>query len=275
MSKFQESDHWQVSYPDDLVRHIDQFRKKYFRYEIYDKVLLDYIREYLGKGPISLLSLGCGTAWHEINLDKFGLSVVGVDRHKESMALAQENITKSEAKVRLLEWDFIDESDSPPAALTPESFDVILMLMIPVSIADHASAIQSVEKFLRPGGIVIVSLFGWEDRTIPDETLYESNTEVVDLAEEGGFGVRLNYYEYDGNMVDWSAIYLVGANGESPRMYRDRDLLEVSPERMGEDPVGLPKEIFELLPSRQLRECGDGLTPPRVYEYFAGWKKRE
>ena len=38
--------HWEVGYPNGLIKIIDYFRMKYFQYDIFDQVIDKYVKKY-------------------------------------------------------------------------------------------------------------------------------------------------------------------------------------------------------------------------------------
>ena len=267
---------WDVRYPDSLMKYIDHFRVKYFKYDIYDRVLSDYIKEHKRSNGVTLCSLGCGTAHHEIELAKHGFRVTGIDRHSESLELGKRHVAASGQDVTLIECNMTDEKAVKKAFEGKEEhFDVIVMLLIPLSVDDHDQAFKIFAPYLKQGGLFITSLFGY-DSDLPniartDHGFEKSDIEVAEWGKEKDFVVRLNAYRYANTIIHWDAVYVYQEEGRLC-MKRDHDILEVTEEGSGSDPFSLG-EAYTLLPSRHIHECGPGLTPPYVYEYLIGWRK--
>lgn len=269
---------WDVTYPDSLMKYIDRFRIKYFRYEIYDAVLANYIQEHLRSSDVELCSLGCGTAHHEIELAKHGYKVTGVDQHGESLDLGKQHVKAAGVEVTLVECDIMNEDSVRRAFNGLENhFDVIVMLLIPLSIDDHDQAFKVLTPYLKKGGLFVTSLFGYNsslpDIARTDAGFETSDIEVADLEDGEGFIVRMNSHRYTEKVIYWDAVYVYQESGNLC-MKRDHDILEVTEEGSGKDPFNLGAK-FTLLPTRRITECGPGLTPPYVYEYLSAWRKGE
>lgn len=266
-------DSWEVSYPPGLMKYIDYFRLKYFQYEVYDRVLADYIERHKRTAGRRLLSLGCGTGHHEVELAKLGFDVVGMDRNEESLYIARQNVATAGVEVALLECDFLSPGDLGSQLDSLGSFDVAAMLMIPLSSADHRRAALQCADALRPGGIFVTGFFGYADPIDPDRLVMESGVEVADGPRGTDFAVRLNYHEYHRDVVEWDAVYLFYDEESRLQMARDHDVLEVIEERMGADPLEMPEDVLRVLPSHRIVECQEGHSPPHLYEYLVAWRR--
>lgn len=58
--------HWQITYPQGMIKYVDFFRNELFQYEIYDAVVQKYINKYANIEVNKLCALGCGTGRHEV-----------------------------------------------------------------------------------------------------------------------------------------------------------------------------------------------------------------
>lgn len=269
-----QQDSWQVRYPEGLVRYIDYFRQKYFQYEVFDEVLHSYVSEHLNTSGNRLCSLGVGTGRHEVELTKMGFEITGIERNRESLAIAREHISNSGVKVNLLECDFLNQDDLKRQLQGYALFDVVALLFVPISIKDRQKTVMNMAKYLAPGGIFVTGLFGYSQNVDTKRLKIVSDVEVADSPDKSDYAVRLNYYEYHNNIVNWDAIYLVHDEDGNLRMVRDHDILTVNPEQDGVDPFDLDPEMFDLLPSYRITETHETINPPLLCNYFIGWRKK-
>lgn len=268
---------WTVRYPEGLVPYLELFRVDYIPYDTYDRVLCDYLREHVGREPLRVCSLGCGTGQHENNLVRAGHHVVGVDCHAESLDQARRNAADAGVELTLILGDITDEKSLAGALRDQAPFDAAIMLGVQLSMDDHARSALNISKYLRPGGAFVAGLWGYQDGFDPNLQTQESCVEIAGSATGGPFAVRLNTYSYyrdaERFMIDWDSVYLFpGPSGEARLHRRETDRMEIAPERSGIDPLGLQGVQFELLPARRLVECGDTMCLPHTYEYLIGWR---
>lgn len=266
---------WEVGYPDGLVKYIDYFRKKYFQYDVLDSVVDNYIKNNSNLCVKKICSLGSGTGRHEVELSKLGYDVIGLEKNKESVEISNNYVQAQNTNVLIKECDFLNEDDVDKVMSQIGMVDAVVMLLIPISISDYAVAANNMSKWIKPGGLFVVDNFGYEKEIDPSKLLIESNVEVANDPYSEKYAVRLNYYEYKNNIVDWNAIYLYHDKDNKLCMKRDHDILDVVPEEEGIDPLRLNKSEFEMVPTHKITECEEGLTPPYLYEYLVGWRKMQ
>jgi SAM-dependent methyltransferase len=155
-----------------------------------------------------------------------------------------------------------------------DKFDVIILLFIPISTYDYNRALENFKKYLKPGGIFITNCFGYRENIDRDRLVLRSDIEFLENPETRQPVVRLNYYEFKKDIVNWDAIYLVPEENGYIKMKRDHDILSVCPEEEIKDPIYVNKGEFEILPNYQITECNDSMTPPALYEYLVGRRYR-
>lgn len=265
---------WEVSYPPGLIRYINLFRIQNFNYAEFNRQMLEYACRH-AVGPIGkILSVGAGTGTREQELASRGYEVHGLERHVESLSIAGQEQQKLQPEgLSISACDFLDPQDVK-AVLGNTQFDLLLMISIPVSLADHVRTAEILARNLRSGGVFLTGLWGWSDTECEASIARdESSIEVAcDPEDSSDFAVRLNYYRYRFRQISWDAVYLYkDANGQL-RMDRDHDELAMSPEGMGEAGLPMPIDLYEQLPTTPVADC-PALAPPGVYEYFAGWRK--
>lgn len=264
--------HWEVGYPNGLIKIIDYFRMKYFQYDIFDQVIDKYVKKYCrSKGKV-ICSLGSGTGRHEVELAKKGYTVFGLERNEESVKISREYINSSGVDVKILQCDFLNEEEVDKAMKTIGKVDVVALLLIPISIQDYSVAANNLAKWLKAGGIFLADNFGYVESIDSDRIHIESNIEVAESPDKKDYAVRMNYYEYKNNIVNWDAVYLYYKDNKLV-MERDHDILDVYPEADYPDCLQLNQEIYEILPNYRVVECDKCLAPPHLYEYIIGRRK--
>lgn len=267
-------DSWEVSYSEGLVKYIDYFRKKYFQYDVFDTVIEGYIKKNIKTNGKKICSLGSGTGRHEVELSKLGYEVIGLERNAEAVKLSREYVEECNANVKIMQCDFLKKDELDRVMEKIGQVDIVVLLLIPISISDYAVAANNMAKWIKPGGVFVSDNFGYEDDIDTSRLVIESDVEVADNPNGDGYAVRMNYYEYRGNLINWDAIYFYHDENNQLRMNRDHDILDVVPEEEGVDPLNLDKNDFERLPNYRVTECEAGLNPPHLYEYLVGWRKK-
>jgi len=266
-------EHWEVTYPQGIMRYIEYFRLKNNQVEKYDTALAKYIKTHCRSSGFRICSLGCGTGEREIDLANRGFEVVGIECHEESVAIANQSVVTSKANVDLITCDILEFDEIDKILHNKKLFDAVIMIAVPLSIVDHARVVRHFAKYITTGGMFVTGLWGYT-RDIPREGDYASYIEVATSPTKDDFAVRLNYYEYTGNIIKWDAVYLYRDLNGHVRMERDDDILEVTPEQDGTDPLDTDEELFEQLPTYRVTECHPKMLPPYVYEYLIGWRKK-
>lgn len=261
---------WQVCYPEGVVEYLDLFRDKYLQYEIFDPLLHQYIQKYKKSKGNRVCSLGAGTGRHEIDLAKYGYDVVGLERDKRSVEIANELFGINQVSVNMKECDFLKLEEVDRVCGDLEKFDVIILLFIPISTYDYHCALENLKKYLKPGGIFITNCFGYRESIDRNKKVLRSDIEVLNDAKGEKTIVRLNYYEFENDIVNWDAIYLVPDENGVLHMKKDHDILSVCPEGEVKDPIYVNTDEFEILPNYKITECNDSMTPPCLYEYLVG-----
>ncbi|MBO0439022.1 class I SAM-dependent methyltransferase [Candidatus Enterococcus ikei] len=262
-------DSWEVSYPKGVIECLDLFRDKYLQYDTFDPILHDYIQTHLESGGKRVCSLGAGTGRHEVDLAKLGYDVVGLERDALSVQMASEYINSHGVEVEMHECDFLIPDNIENCLREQEKFDVVILLFIPISMYDYNRSLQFLSRYLKPGGIFVTNCFGYRNSIDRGKRVLDSDIEVCERKSKNDIIVRLNYYEYKNDIVDWDAIYLLEEDGQLV-MKRDHDTLCVMPEEEYEDPLNVDRDIFEILPNYQIWEAEDCMTPPNLYEYLVG-----
>ena len=269
---------WEITYPDGLIKYVDFFRKKNFQYEIYDRVVKDYIDEH-SKIPVSeICSLGCGTGRHEVQLAKMGYNVVGIERNQESLPILQTLFSNERINtINVIEADFLDKNVLS-RKLNGRQFDCIVLLFIPLSIEDVKKIVCLFELYLKEGGLLITNqFFGYEDGFKPQCTLSDcdfANNPFEDESQNCEFCVRLNTYKYRDSIIDWTAVYIFYDNNHCLQMKRDHDIIEVLRHDSYIKTLQLDdSSSMELLPLREVTECTQEMNMPKTSDYIVAWRK--
>ena len=264
---------WQVAYPDGVIKYIDLFREKYFQYNIFDQVVKDYIDKHSKSNGKHVVSLGSGTGRHEVELAKLGYQVIGLERNEESLAIAREYSEKIGVTVDFQKCDFLNEMELNYVMKTIGEVDIILLLFIPISIGDYGKALCNMKRWIKNGGIFVADNFGYTTAVDQSHIITKSNVEVATDPISDKDVVRLNYYEYFNNVVNWDAIYLYYDDENTLVMKKDHDILEVVPEKDVKNLLIMDEEGLEFLPTYRVTECEEYIAPPYLYEYLIGWRK--
>jgi SAM-dependent methyltransferase len=273
---------WTVSYPRGMVKYIDFFREKFCQYDIYDKVVNDYIERY-ASGPIeTICSLGAGTGRHENTLaEHYGYKIIGLEQNKESIDIANERNISDFNKVKMVSCNFLDAKDVEKALKDADTpFDCVIMLFISVSLDDQREAMSIMKKYLKKDGLFIVDILSYEHgfsplemRTISDNDYAPDPFANRDVPEqERDFCMRMNFYQYKKNIIEWTAIYFYNEEGQL-KMQNDHDTLEVM--LPNEAKEFFEKDIeMEALAPHIVTECGKDLTPVNTMQYIIGLRKK-
>lgn len=270
--------HWEITYPAGMVKFVDFFRSKNFQYELYDKVVKEYIDEH-SKIPVSkVCSLGSGTGRHEVHLARMGYDVVGIERNLESLPILNALFSKEGLDtIDVIEADFLD-SAVLSKKLSDKQFDCIVLLFVPLSLDDVKKVVELFEPHLKTGGLLITNqFFGYEDGFVPQCTLSENdfaNNPFQEDGKEAEFCVRLNTYKYRDSMIDWTAVYIYYDDNGCLQMGRDRDILEILHLESYVETLRLENcPSMELLPAREVTECASEMNMPKTSDYIVAWRK--
>jgi SAM-dependent methyltransferase len=117
---------------------------------------VDYYVKRLGEENISLypgrvLSVGSGTGYHEIELKKRGVDVVGIDYSEEISSVACALCDRLGLPPLFSQGDITTRT-----AFEDDSFDYVLCTQVLHHIRDVDSALIEVHRVLKPGGAVII-----------------------------------------------------------------------------------------------------------------------
>ncbi|WP_305139868.1 class I SAM-dependent methyltransferase [Thomasclavelia cocleata] len=264
---------WNVTYPNGVIKYIDMFRKKYFQYPVFDKVVSKYIDSNSIIQCKKICSLGSGTGRHEVELAKLGYEVIGLERNEESLEIANKYIKQNNVNVQLHKCDFLKEDELDNVMAIVGKVDAVVLLLIPISISDYKKAAINMHKWINNGGVFIVDNFGYEDYINPNELKITSNCEVA--SDDDSYSLRINYYEYMNNIVNWDAIYLFYDEFGKLVMSRDHDILDIIPETQVNEILNLNTTKYKTLNSYRVNECTKYICPPYLYEYIIGWLKSD
>lgn len=277
--KMQEKNHWQITYPQGMVKYIDFFREELFQYEIYDRVIKQYIEKYTQIDVKSICSLGCGTGRHEIEFKKMGYDVIGVERNSESFPIVESMFdSHGVERIKMIEADFFS-ADLLRQRFDPQQFDCILLLFVPLSIEDTVRLAEIFKYFLKPGGLFITNQFlGYDEGFIPNVTLcdndYAENPFQKNLPyQEREFCVRLNTYKYMENIIDWTAVYIFTSEDGQVKMMRDHDIIDVLFRDSYEKRLKTQNEGMELMPLYEVTEIRSEANMPKTTDCIVAWRK--
>lgn len=262
---------WSVNYPNGIIKYIDMFRRKYFQYPVFDRAVSQYINTNSLITCRRICSLGSGTGRHEVELAKLGYEVIGLERNEESLEIANEYIKENKANVKLYKCDFLKEKELNNVMEKIGMVDAAVLLLIPISIYDYKIAALNMQKWIKKGGLFVVDNFGYKKNIDTKNLKITSNCEVA--SDNENYAVRINYYEYKDNIVNWDAIYLFYDDFGKLTMKKDHDILDIIPEDEVNEKIKLNIN-YAILNSYKVKECSEYICPPYLYEYLIGWIKK-
>jgi len=145
------------------------------RVALLNPVLLDLLGDVAGK---DLLDAGCGEGYLSRMLAKRGARVRAVDASAGMLAIARER-TPEEAGI-----DYLQASCEDLAALSDDTFDVVVSNMVLQDLAGYEAALGEFARVLRPGGRLVFSVLhpcfsapgcGWIRNYRGDRLLWRSD----------------------------------------------------------------------------------------------------
>jgi SAM-dependent methyltransferase len=146
----------------------------------YDAECATLVSAFAETRPVaSVLDLGCGTGAHAARLSAMGYSVVGVDRSKPMLDIARDRARAGiGSDVRYVEGDI-------RSVVIGETFDAVICMFAVLGYqttdADVESALGTVRRHLRPGGIFVFDV--WNGTAV--ESIGPS-TRTKTVPSEGG-----------------------------------------------------------------------------------------
>jgi SAM-dependent methyltransferase len=131
---------------------------------------IGFLRGLAETTPGPVLELGCGTGRVAIPLAEAGHRVVGLDRSRPMLDLAERRRRSLEPEVRrrlrFVEADMTDFDLGPRFGLVFAAFRVFMCLLDPAS---QRAALRQIRRHLRPDGLLVIDLFDpLLDRITPD-----------------------------------------------------------------------------------------------------------
>ena len=272
--------HWQITYPQGMIKYVDFFRNELFQYEIYDAVVQKYINKYANIEVNKLCALGCGTGRHEVQLKRMGYEIIGVERNRDSFPVIEAVFRENGVEpISLVEADFFD-FELLKKKLKSQHFDCITLLFVPLSIEDTVKLVDIFEYFLKPGGLFISNQFiGYEEGFTPNITLcdndYAENPLQKDLPyKEREYCVRVNTYKYKKNLIDWTAVYIFTDENGVVRMERDHDIIDVLLKDEYGSRLKSTNSSMELLPLYEVNEISTDANMPKTKDCIVAWRKK-
>lgn len=272
--------HWQITYPEGAIKYVDFFRNELFQYRVYDAVVQQYIQRYANIEIKNMCALGCGTGRHEMEFKRMGYEITGIERNSESFPVVQAVFQQNGIEpINMVKADFFN-FELLKTKLKPQQFDCITLLFVPLSIPDTLKLVDIFEYFLKPGGIFISNQFmGYPDGFKPNITLsdndYAENPLHKDLPfAEREYCVRLNTYKYNGNIIDWTAVYIYSDKNGNLRMVRDHDIIDVLIKDNYKERLVSDNHNMEFLPIYEVHEINDDANIPKTTDCIVAWRKK-
>lgn len=120
----------------------------------YADIYLDEVREHLPDGQaLKILEAGCGTGRLMIPIARMGHHLTGIDYHRDSLRLAQQNLDAAGVRARLIEADLLDALSNMDDA----SFDVALAIESLYVNEHYDKILEHLARIVRPGGLLFIS----------------------------------------------------------------------------------------------------------------------
>lgn len=102
--------------------------------------------------PTKILDIGCGTGGHLLNLAKRGYEVVGIDKSKSMVQIAEEKIRKYKIRARIMAGDVLDFSLN-------EKFDACISMFAVINYIVETDylikAFNNIRRHLKQGALFI------------------------------------------------------------------------------------------------------------------------
>lgn len=134
---------------DDWVKHADSNDYRNF-------LLMPRALSMLGDvRGLRVLDLGCGDGGYARELAHRGANVTGIDGSARLIEIAGERTVAAGLKVR---YRCANASALAQADVEPASFDLVLAAMSLMDVEDYPSAVREVNRTLKPGGELMMSI---------------------------------------------------------------------------------------------------------------------
>ena len=255
--KLNNDNSWEILYPDDCIRFIEAFRRKYWNHESVCTILDSFFKA--NSNIKTICELGSGGGTNLFALEKFGYNCLGVERNKESVEMSNNRAIESGSNVRFIEASFMDE-------LNIEVQDAIVSLFVPISIADMKDLGLQAAPYIRKGGYFACMLLA----VLPDyeEINHTSKYDMETLEVDGDRVIRFNFYVKNGNKISYEGVYIANSSG-SPNMFVDKDIYElVNNERL----IDFPDSMYTHV-TRLPIIAKSGQAPPMTFELIDIYQK--
>lgn len=195
-----EYDSMQSGWSDELTSfHEDVAGDRHFIDQASHQYVLRQIPKFLQPSPNVILEIGCSSGFllKKIRKDFPSEIIMGADVVRKSLY----NLHTQMQDVPLLRFNLLD------CPLYDNSVDMIIMLNVLEHIKDDFTALQQVNRILKPSGVVIIevpagpNLYDFYDKSLQHFRRY-SSISLKALAEKQGFQVlsqsHLGFFLYPG-----------------------------------------------------------------------------
>lgn len=252
MKPIEREEHsWRVSYPQDCVRYIEAFRRHYWDHQGVCRLLEEFFST--RSDVQSICELGSGAGTNLMYLSRSGYSCFGYDANKESISISQERANQAGQDIEFTLLDFTSE-------LPKRTFDAVLSLFVPISLADMESLALRAREIIRPDGYFACMLLA----VLPefaDQTDNDVNTNEF-LEVDGVDVLRMNFFHKRGHQISFDGVYLANEEG-GIRMFRDRDRYDLL--TSFEQKLNLPSNLYRHVDRYRIYGKKDQ-CPPMTYE---------
>lgn len=219
-----------------IAKYWDVIQQERVDYKIEAKRIVEMFE---GKNINRVLDIACGTGSHLIELTKLGHKCTGIDLSPEMIDVAHKKVGQLQLAIDFHQGD-LRKLD------IKEKFDAVIGLYVMTSIVndeEFKSALWAVARVLRDKGLFIFNVLNAKFKSpMPPMPGAPPAIFFMDVAKETEDVkiVRLNSVQLQGNIQDWTAIYLIEENGQLS--------LEISKDKL---------RLFNLDEvKRLLQECG-------------------
>lgn len=243
---------WRITYPTGIISFLEAFRNKFLDYEEICRILDKFFKEQKVRIR-NICELGSGTGTNLISLAQKGYNCLGLDSNYESIKIAHQRAHESGIDITFKHMDFFEKI---PSKLQ----DAMLVLFVPLSIADMSKLAIRMAHRIRQGGYFICIMLGMATEVKHRRIAQYQDIEYVTI--EKGIVIRFNFYSKLDRQVEWDAIYLI-ENEDRFRVAHDHDTFDLI---MDDQILQLPKNLYHHMKRLNLTSCKSCQCPPMTYE---------
>lgn len=174
-----------ISYPEVGVETLNAVEAEHFWFEVRRRIVLNLLKKNLGVQGVGL-DVGCGSGFTTLWLSEHGYPTLGIDAYPIHRHPGN--------SLGFLKGDIYGIEPQP-------EFDFVVLLDVIEHIEDDVRFLQQVRKFLKPGGIIVVTTpaFSWLWSSVDKMSGHfrrYTKSSLAKKARAAGFGVEWQSYFY-------------------------------------------------------------------------------